>query len=529
MIRAYGWTLHDCLKRVNNQGDLDALKSLYQEFEHLDLAEDEALMRQKREEWAERIPAGEETQTEHALLADAKRASEAGRDVEALSLFREAVQAYPSSTRAATALGWEIQRQLGVLLKDEQPDAARIEAFLVEYRQLPQHERPGRLHSLILQRAAKAAKAGHFAGFVPFLQWWDPRCFQEEDYAAYRPPNADRDFPGTVATTIAAVYRTVKQEQDAAKIRWAADFIGAHIDHFPDEEWFPYYHGKLLAKCGHGDEARPLVLPIVKAKPNEFWVWDCLADTFGPDQMEMRTACLCRALQCGNQKPEFMVKVHEELGGLLIQQELFDEARYETDQAIQIRRSKRWSVPSALLSRTEQPWYAQARPLTDNKALYAAHAPQAEECLWRDHPAYAGVVTEINRDKELTAIKIGKDDVVLLLHHKLPNAAELDPGQAVSVWAERDERHARWNALAFECGDALPKADFCKAFAGTLKRAAGRDFGFVQPEDIFCPPPVLTGLSPDQDDVSVTGVAVLDYSERRGAYGWKAVRLVPAY
>lgn len=525
LVRAYGWTLHDALKRANNQGDLQALQSLYEEFGVLDLAEDETLMRQKREEWLERIPVGKEAQTEHALLAGAKSASDAGRDDEALRLFREAVRSYPSSTRTPLALGWEIQRQLGVLLKAPQPDGGAIESLLFEYRQLPHHQRPGRLHSLILQRAAKAAKVGLFPAFPEFLQWWDPQFLQEEDYASFRPPNADRDFPGTVATAINALYRSVKKEQDPAKIRWAAEFIGTHIDRFPDEPWFPYYHGKLLAKSGHGDEARPLVLPIVKAKPNEFWVWDCLADTFGQDQVDMRLSCLCRALQCGNQKPEFLVNVHTELGALLVQQALFDEARYEIDQAIRIRRSKQWTVPSALLSRTEQPWYTKAKELPDNKALYAAHAPKADTFVLRDSPSKTGVVTGVNTDKELTAIKIGKDEVVLLLHRTFPEVAALKPGQPVKVWAEWDAKRERWNALGYEPCEHFPDSAFCKDFSGTLKRPAGRDFGFVEPRDIFCPPPVLSALSPDQGEVPVRGVAVLDYSERRQDYGWKAVRL----
>ena len=259
LVRAYGWTLHDCLKRANNQGDVQAVREFYDEFKRLALPEEDVLMQQKRDEWNSHVPSGENVQTEQSLLAAAKQASDAGRQEEALNGFRAAVKAYPDAAAPAIALGWEIQRRLGVLLKEPQPDAGAIEALLEEYRHLPHHERPGRLHSLILQRAAKAAKAGHFGTFPEFLQWWDPQFLREEDYASFRPPNADRDFPGTVATAITALYRVVRKEQDAAIICWAADFIGAHIDRFPDEQWFPYYHGKLLAKCGHGDEARPLV------------------------------------------------------------------------------------------------------------------------------------------------------------------------------------------------------------------------------------------------------------------------------
>jgi tetratricopeptide (TPR) repeat protein len=527
LIRAYGWTLNDCLKRANNQGDMEALKALYEEFKQLDVPKDDALMRQKQEEWSERMPAGEGDQTEQALLEDAKRASDSGRFEDALSLFREAVTAYPASVRASIGLGWELQRSLGNLLKEEHPDAAQMESLLAEYRQLPHHERPGLLHSLMLQRAAKAAKAGHFADFVPFLQWWDPKYFRDEDYAAYRPPNADRDLPGTVAITIMGVYKALKKEQDISKIGWAVDFIGTHIDRFPDEPWFPYYHGKLLAKCGHGDEARPLVLPIVKAKPNEFWTWDCLADTFGPDQIEMRIACLCRALQCKSQKSAFMIHVHEALGTLLIQQNLFDEARYEIDQVIEIRRVNKWSINSSLLSRTQQPWYLKAKQIPDNQVLYAAHAPKAMALLTQDTPVRLGVVTGINREKALTVVKISRDEVILLFHRQFPKAANLNPGQAVKVWAERDETRERWTALSFERCDKLPDSEFIKTFSGTLKRCPGRAFAFVTPEDIFCPPPVLTKIPANQDGLSVEGLAVLERNPQNGAYGWKAVVLTP--
>ena len=236
-------------------------------------------------------------------------------------------------------------------------------------------------------------------------------------------------------------------------------------------------------------------------------------------------ACLCRALQCGNQKPGFLVNVHTELGALLVQQALFDEARYEIDQAIRIRRSKQWSVPSALLSRTEQPWYEKAKELPDNKALYAAHAPKADAFVLRDSPSKVGVITGVNSDKELTAVKIGKDEVVLLFHRTFPEVAALEPGQPVKVWAEWDAGRERWHALGYEPCERFPDSAFCKVFSGTLTRPVGRDFGFVKPGDIFCPPPVLSGLPPDQGEMPVKGVAVLDYSERRQDYGWKVLRL----
>jgi tetratricopeptide (TPR) repeat protein len=527
VIRAYGWTLHDCLKGANNRGDMEILNALYGEFNRLDVPKDEVLMLQKREEWTARMPAAEGGQTEHSLLGEAKRASDAGRGEEALRLFREAVKTYPSSVRTSVGLGWEIYRRLGAILNEEHPNAAQIESLLTEYRQLPQHERPGLLHSLILQRAAKAAKAGCFASFVPFLQWWDPQNLRDEDYAAYRPANADRDFPGTAATTIMMVYKSLKKGRDLDQIRWAVDFIGAHIDRFPEEPWFPYYHGKLLARCGHGDEARPLVLPIVKAKSNDFWAWDCLADTFGPDQTAMRIACLCRALQCKSQKPAFMINVHEALGILLLQQNRYDEARYEIDKVIEIRRAKNWSVAASLLSRTQQPWYLKAKQLPDNQALYAAHAPKAMALLMQDAPVRVGVVTGINRKKALTVVKLGKDAVVLLLHRRFPAAARLDPGQAVQVWVERDEAHERWNAVSFECCDKLPDVDFIKTFAGSIKRSSGQAFAFVVPDSILCPSHVLTALPANQDGLAVEGLASLEWNEKKGTYGWKAVLLTP--
>lgn len=423
------------------------------------------------------------------------------------------------------AYGWTLHDCLKLVLGESPVRKDQIARLLAEYRGLSHHERPGRLHSLVLVRAAQAALKGYYSDFVDFLRWWDPANFLPSDYEAYCPPNTDLSFPGPVGQAIKAAYKSVAKEKNSADVRWVAEFIGRHIHRFSDEPWFPYYHGKLLAKCGEGDEARPLVLPIVKAKPNEFWAWDCLADTFGPDQAEMRMACLCRALQCGNQKPEFMVNVHADLGVLLLEKGLHAEARFEIGRALDIRRTSNWTVPAALESRSKQPWYDQAPILADNKRLYEEHARKATALLMADADWRVGVVAHINDAKRLTAIKMGADDMVMLLHPQYPDAAAWDIGQSVRVAVDWDKANNRWQALAVETTPEMPDPAFCRLFTGRLEVNPEQRFAFVQPDGIYCSGELLQLLAEYRDGMSVQGMAILARKPQGGNYGWKAIRI----
>jgi len=399
-IKAYGWSLHDCLKLANDAQDSAELRLLYHEFSKLEIPAEDDILLSARENWKARIPPEGGGQSLADILKQAKDASGKGNRQEALSICRKAVKEFPDSAQASLSLGWEIQRALGDLVGQDDVDGQAVRRLLHEYGRLHHLEKPSNLHSLILLRAAQAAEKGKLSTFIAFLRWWDVGNLQSDDFERFKPEDADRSFDSRVEHVIRAIHKSASAEQNVEHLKWAATFVGEQYENFPEQEWFPYYYGQLLVMTGDLQNARQLILPVVRKKRSESWAWRTLGETFPDGEEDKRLACLCRAALCKTQNEGFVWRRHFFLGKLLLQMGQLPEAKFETAKAIDIRRSEGWSVPGELAEMEAAQWYRDVEPPPDNNDLYRKYAPQAEEIIYADLPDLRAVVVHQLQPKD---------------------------------------------------------------------------------------------------------------------------------
>ena len=457
LIKAYGWTLHSLLIREQNQNNTQRMRQLYAEFNRLEIPQDDQLLIGKRNQWQGRVPADDGVETAYQFAQRAKAESKAGNSREALRIYREAMHAYPEDADIAIGLGWEIQRMLKVLIDSGENRGQEIRNLLADYSRLCRIERPGQLHSLILYRAAQAAEKEKFPTFIKFFKWWDPQYLREDDFERIDSKDGTKDYPGCVAHVIKGIYKTSKAIDDPELLSWAADFVGEHYEKFPEEEWFPYYFGKLLLRSGSKEEARAKLIPIVRRKRSEFWAWNCLADTYDDIDADLQLACLCRALQCRTKDDSFRVKVHEHLGYLLLERQHYAEAKYEIATALAIRRAPRekaWSVPDHLLETEQADWYVKTATPENNHAMYEQHVGAADAIILadlpespavvsgmlsktEDHPAFTFIACNFNKKVEEYRVKTKQHPLLHNVNEGTPVLIRLDresnPPAIVSV------------------------------------------------------------------------------------------------
>ncbi len=103
---------------------------------------------------------------------------------------REAYAATPDDLYLQRAYGWviyDLVKHEGVLFEIQKISpgrlANRFDEWLSEYRQFGAGERPGMLHSLLLNQVLKGSKA--WPGFLEFAQWWGPEYLRPEDKEPY--------------------------------------------------------------------------------------------------------------------------------------------------------------------------------------------------------------------------------------------------------------------------------------------------------------------------------------------------------
>ena len=612
VIKAYGWTLHDCLKAANGPTAAETMRGLFAEFEKMQIPEDDELLLKFRDSWRAKIPAANNEVPLSELLDRAKQASEAGNRQEALQICRKALKLYPNATQASMSLGWEIQRALKDAVSEEAIDGQVVQRLLQEYALIPHLKKPDNLHSLILARAAHAATKDRFPAFIKFFKSWDPKNLQPDDFQRFTPEGSDRSFDSRVEQVIRAIHKTADAESDKENIAWAADFVGQHYEKFPDQKWFPYYYGQLLVKTGNLHHARDLIIPIVRRKRKDFWSWHTLAGTFGPGETDKRLACLCKSLLCHAQEEKFLVNVHAELGEMLASQGNYGSAKYEIARSIEIREAQKpkpWKIPQKLRELRASGWYTQAEAPKGNKELYEHHAPSAEalifeglpelkailmhqippsddkpglsfvaylvndkqeearvktkhfDCLrdtktgspltlqiddstespmvvsirlrpgaaWDLLPDYIGIVRQVNMEKGVTAVVLGKDEFCLFHHDRFPDAAQLEAGNIVAVKLRRDAQHDKTIPLAFIATDREPPAEICRRYSGAFEAILDKPFGFVNAGNIrVFVPPDLVEKKAVSGGAAVHGIAILELDKVKNRYGWRAVTISKA-
>ena len=389
-IRAYGWALHDAIKTTINR-DLDKTKELVQEFKNLAIPADEELLLARREHYSGVADPC------FRMLQEAKAKSQNGEYSEALKLYRQAAQQSPQSKQACEGLAWELWRCLKDLPKEAH--TGQIVTLLREYAGLNAVEKPSDIHSRILRAATWVADK--LPNYIPFVKWWDLENLRSEDRQQQYSQSSGKYFDSLVERIIKALHQAGKKHNDPTDFAWISKFIGDNYEKFPEQEWFPYYYGKALAKTGDLDEARDIILPIARAKQTEFWAWDVLAATY--TDPETKKACLCKALLCKVESDSFRVNVHLEFADLLRSEGALPEAKTEFLAAIAIRTKEGWKIPGELQNIQQQDWFVATEAATSNEALYKSLASNAQEILTASLPWVDALITgrrEGTKDKK---------------------------------------------------------------------------------------------------------------------------------
>ncbi len=321
-------------------------------------------------------------------LYEIRELSKTGSHDEALRQLTELRREHPLRTEIDEAMAWELWHSAAARLKDGNPDKRQIRNLFVEYARL-NNSKPSVVHSRMLEIAARAAHDDLFPTFCGFLKWWDQVNLRKEDFLQ-NPGNDGTAFPSVVERTIQGLGKTVKKESRADLIGIARDFIAAHYERYPEQEWFPYYMAIALIRSGASDEAKVLLLPTVRKKQSESWAWHHLAEcfTFGDPA---RLSCLCKAILCGAREPQHLLPIRTDLAIELVAAGHPDEARHEIECIVKLRMEHGWPIRDELLEITQSSWYQKANAV-DGTKQYRIWSDKVAEVLTEGLPWYNAVI-----------------------------------------------------------------------------------------------------------------------------------------
>jgi tetratricopeptide (TPR) repeat protein len=375
-IKALAYCLVDLIKDASNRNDDNSLRSFVSELNGLDIDQnDEILVRSVNHAKGLGNP-----QTK--IIADAKALSKQGRHHDAVNAYRTALRSFPSDISVYEGLGWELYRVGKDIFGTEKIDVFKAKQLLNEYIKL-KNERPSRLHSLFLRYADKLIGSEGF-NLVAFLRFWDLNNLTHEDYEPYQADNG-KSYPSVAEKVIQHAAKDGLSRHIEDDMKYILPYVDNAISTFPENFWLTYYKAKLLLGVGQNREAYEFSLSVAKAKLNEYWAWDLLAETLIGTDTEKAFGCYSKALTCRSDE-KFLANVRMKFADLLIQKSLYREAKYEIDQAIKSREQEGWKLTETQLQYKNAEWYQNTTATKDNRDFYKQHTAIAEALLFDSLP-----------------------------------------------------------------------------------------------------------------------------------------------
>lgn len=375
-IKALAYCLIDLIKEASGRNDSNALNKFIMELNGLDIdRHDEILAKSISHAKGLRNP-----QTK--IITDAKALSKAGRHHDAVSLYRTAIKNFPNDLEIHESLGWELYKTGKEIFSAEKIDVLKAKQLLNEYIKL-KNERPSLLHSLFLRYADKLIGSEGF-NLVAFLRFWNLDNLTRDDYESYQSGNG-KTYPSVAEKVIQHAAKDALSKNIADDMEYILSYINNAIKAFPENFWLTYYKAKLLLGVRKTREANEFAISVVKAKLNDYWAWDLLAETLIDSDKEKAFACYCKALLCKSEE-KFLANVRMKLADLLFKKSLYPEAKYEVYKSIKSREQEGWKLTEAQLQFQATQWYQSTNAANTNIELYKKYATIADALLFDSLP-----------------------------------------------------------------------------------------------------------------------------------------------
>lgn len=387
--------------------------------------------------------------------------------------------------------------------------------------------KPSEGYSLLYKGFHKTYK--NWNNYLKFADWWGFENFTDEDYqeTTYNGRKmmalADQAFiayskkllEGEIMDSFNSVTQINKE-----KIKDFLPSLENVIDKYPEYQYPPYFKAKLLLALGDEENVLSAFLPFAKQKRNDFWVWELLAEIFAGDE-NLQFACYCKALSLRTPE-DFLVKTRQKFAELLINKQLFIEAKTEIIKIITIREQHSWKISNQLSEWIQSDWYAKTEAKPDNKQLYAKFVDVADEVLFQDIPEKIIIVEFVNKDKKILNFINSKKLHGYFSYKNLSIKPII--GDVFNVRLEAVGNEGLYKALTLKKTDEsmLQNSDAYKEVTGILRIPEAKNFGFL--EDVFISPDVLSSTQ-IKDGEKIHCKAIMSYNKKKNEWGWKCLKV----
>jgi hypothetical protein len=346
-----------------------------------------------------------------------------------------------------------------------------------------------------------------------FIDWWDLDKLSEEDYSPYVTSNG-QTIMSLAERAYIAYSKALLSLNDAERINAFLPKMDELMSQHEEMMYPGYFYGKLLLALGRNtNEALNVVIPFVRRKLTEFWVWQLLADVFVNDE-EKQLACLLRAVHCRTSET-FLGKVRIKLATLYIRRNQLSYAHHHIDAVTRCYATQGWRLPHQINNWIHESWFATSTPDSQDPLDYMTIT---NEIICEGAEEAIAVVTYVDPNSRKISMVYGKNRVV---SQKL--RFKVNVGDILKIKYVIDGER-RIIILTAKKVDLRNNLNYVKSVEGTIDKRSDKDFAFLRSESLRCfiSPNIVRKNNLKNGD-SVESLIVYDFNKKENSWNWVCV------
>jgi hypothetical protein len=359
--------------------------------------------------------------------------------------------------------------------------------------------------------------------YVQLVEWWGLENFLEEDYKEEKMPNGK-----AIMAFVEQVYINYAKQLlpkltpeglffKKEKVELFLPELTKLIEDYPKFQYPAYFKAKLLLAIGDKNNMLEALLPFARAKRNDFWVWEVLAEAFSTDH-ELVFACYCKALTCHSPE-EMVVKLRQKMARILLLRCNFNEAKTEVDLLVKTRLDKGFPIPFEVQIWQKQDWYNKAVGNDSNFIFYSKYVQKAESQLFNDIPEESVIVEFINKEKKILNFVASESKLGYFKYERY--LSKVNIGDILKVRFKGGKNEGLFQIYTVrEAEDESFKDHFLKDVSGTIRIPDNKPFGFLN--DVFIHPNLVSKYKL-QNGIEFNGLAIKSYNSEKKTWGWKLI------
>lgn len=279
--------------------------------------------------------------------------------------------------------------------------------------------------------------------------------------------------------------------------------------------WLDYDQAKCLIVSGQYDQARELLLPILRKKQKEAWAWGALAATYQKQDHSLALKFFAKGIVSAHDVT-FSLKLLQGAIPLLLANQQPTEASMCLKTVLQAYQSNGWKVKPELEQLTNQPWYDASVDEKELKAFLKSLCRDAIEYLHGPLEKVIGVVESIHRSEKGFQVFVNKSTAwsVRMGIHKSNQKPQAGDYVELSLSINGNEK---------EVVASIPSQPIEIADVDTVEgelHIATKGFGFV--EDTFVPPFLIGDIV---NKSRVKALRIMAWDKTKARHNWKAIKL----